>query len=102
MKLCAPAMVYFGLACISILFGVMRRLSARSLVAKGVYAAIWTWLLNFICDKGYTSISWFLVILPFVMMFGIVALILDMVKPDQTPSQSQTPQTQHQAVYHFR
>ena len=99
MKLCAPAMVYFGLACISILFGVMKSISARSLVAKGVYAAIWTWLLNFICDKGYTTVSWLLVILPFVMMFGIVALILDMVK-SHPPTQTQTQPTQPQAVYH--
>ena len=91
MKLCTPAMVYFGLACISILFGVMH-LSARSLVAKGIYALIWTWLLNFICEKGYTTVSWFLVILPFVMMFGMVALVLDMVTPSHTTQQTQSTQ----------
>lgn len=78
MKLCDPAMVYFGLACISILFGLMGSIGARSLIAKGIYAIIWTYILNFLCEKGYKTLSWFLVILPFVMMFGIVAVVLDM------------------------
>ena len=88
MKLCVPAMVYFGLACISILFGVMGNISARSLFAKGIYAIIWTWFLNFICVKGYSTVSWVLVILPFVMMFGMVALKMDLVKTQPTTQPS--------------
>lgn len=97
MKLCGPAMVYFGLACISILFGLMGSIGARSLIAKGIYAVIWTYILNFLCEKGYKTLSWFLVILPFVMIFGIVALVLDMGSHTQShpqPTQVQPP------VYH--
>lgn len=99
MKLCDPAMVYFGLACISILFGLLGNISAGSLVAKGIYAIIWTYILNFLCDKGYKTVSWFLVILPFVMMFGIVALVLDMKPQTQTVNQP-VNQTNQPTVYH--
>lgn len=78
MKLCEPAMVYFGLACISILFGLMGNISAMSLIAKGIYAIIWTYILNFLCEKGYKTLSWLLVILPFVVLFGAIAVMLDM------------------------
>lgn len=100
MKLCDPAMVYFALACISILFGLIGRISLRSLVAKGIYAIIWTYILNFLCDKGYKTLSWFLVILPFVMMFGIIALVLDM-GHHQSQTQSQPVNQPYQPpVYH--
>ena len=96
MKLCGPAMVYFVLACISILFGLMGSIGARSLIAKGIYAIIWTYILNFLCEKGYKTVSWFLVILPFVMIFGLVALVLDM----GGQSQPQTTQVNQPPVYH--
>lgn len=102
MKLCDPAMVYFGLACVSILFGLIGSISLRSLVAKGIYAIIWTYILNFLCDKGYKTLSWFLVILPFVMMFGMVALVLDMGKTQtqSQPQHTQVNQPYQPPVYH--
>jgi len=91
MHLCSPAMVYFVLACLSILAGLMGSISSKSLVAKGIYAILWTWILNLLCEKGYPTISWILVFLPFIMMFGVVALVLD---KSQSQSQSQTPSIQ--------
>jgi len=32
------------------------------------FAFIWTFVLGWLCDKGYTSISWFLVLLPYILM----------------------------------
>ena len=32
------------------------------------YAFIWTYVLGWLCDKGFTSISWFLVLLPYVLI----------------------------------
>jgi len=28
----------------------------------------WSWILNFLCESGYTFISWILVLLPFIFM----------------------------------
>jgi hypothetical protein len=36
---------------------------------KLVFAFIWTFILGGLCDKGYKSISWFLVLLPYILMF---------------------------------
>jgi len=87
--LCTPAMVYVVLACLSILAGLMGSISSKSLIAKGIYAILWTWILNLLCEKGYPTISWVLVFLPFIVMFGIVALVLD-----KSQSQTQTPSIQ--------
>ncbi len=102
MQLCTPAKAYFVLACISILFGVMGSISSRSLVAKGVYAILWTWILNLLCEKGYTTISWILVLLPFVLMFGVIAFVVDMFKSTNAPTQplaASTPAIQSNPSY---
>jgi len=38
-------------------------------IVKIVYVGIWTYILDFFCKKGYTALSWFLVLLPFVLFF---------------------------------
>jgi hypothetical protein len=78
MKLCDPAMVYFVLSCIVIVMAVMKKFSVESLMIKAIYVIVWTWFLNFLCSKGYKTVSWVLVILPFIMMFGMIALIVEM------------------------
>ena len=35
---------------------------------KLVFAFIWTFILAWLCKKGYKSISWFLVLLPYIIM----------------------------------
>ena len=107
MNLCSPAMLYLVLSCISIVAGVMSKMSNKSLFAKGIYAILWTWILNFVCERGYPTLSWILVFLPFILMFGMVALVMDKSQnqsQNQTQTQTQTPQTasptsQYQPAY---
>ena len=79
-KLCTPAMLYLVLAAISVVIGVFQKFQLLSLLAKVVFVAAWTWFLNFLCSKGYTSISWFLVLLPFLLMLGAFAMTMEIVK----------------------
>jgi len=44
-------------------------------LVKFFYIIFWTWLLNLICDQASPTWSWFLVIFPFFMMFGFIALM---------------------------
>ena len=68
-KLCTPAKVYFGIAAIATLFDLLNGVSIMLAFWKLVFAFIWTFILGGLCDKGYKSISWFLVILPYILMF---------------------------------
>lgn len=45
-------------------------------IIKMLYVLFWTWVLNLLCKNGYESISWFLVLLPYVVMFILIAYIL--------------------------
>jgi len=61
-----------------------------SLITKGIFIAAWTWFLNFLCSKGYKGISWFLVLLPFLLMLGVFVMAMEVVK---TASASMIPAT---------
>jgi hypothetical protein len=106
-KLCPPAQIYliisvimlvlsyFGLSAISqqlemhqssspllqSLNFTYQKDSRTSYVVQGVFILLWTWVLSYLCRKGYTSLSWFLVLLPWVLMFlAFFVYILEMVK----------------------
>jgi hypothetical protein len=40
---------------------------------KILYVLFWTWVLNLICRAGAPGISWFLVLLPFLLAFVLLA-----------------------------
>jgi len=44
------------------------RVHSAAIMSKVFFALLWTWFLNFLCSKGYKSVSWFLVLLPFILI----------------------------------
>jgi len=41
-----------------------------------LFTLFWTWILNRICSAGYTKVSWFLVLFPYLFLFIAVALAI--------------------------
>lgn len=92
--LCSPAQVYLGISLLSIVTMLMQNLGNSHQYCVGsikapcpqhnmvyfamklVYVMVWTFLLQKLCKKGYKNISWFLVLLPLVMMFVLIAMFL--------------------------
>ena len=68
-KLCTPAKIYFVFSVLSCVIMLFNRISFLAVFSKLVFAILWTVVLSWLCHKGYKSISWFLVLLPFIMMF---------------------------------
>lgn len=50
--------------------------TAYMFLGKGIYVLFWTFVLNSICRAGYKEISWFLVLLPFLLFFVLIGLLL--------------------------
>jgi hypothetical protein len=67
-KLCTPAKIYFAIAVISGIIGLFSGVSFMAIFMQVFFAFIWTYVLGWLCDKGYTSISWFLVLLPYIII----------------------------------
>ena len=95
-KLCAPAQVYLAVSVFMVMLMLIQNLLNYNLqelcvgpvkcnfpnvvfffLMKALYIGFWTFILNFICKLGYKSVSWFVVLLPFILFgFSIVMLFL--------------------------
>jgi hypothetical protein len=92
-ELCTPAMVYFVISVISLAMVLLQNLgnqnsytvgsfscrvpsTALVFIVKIIYILFWTWILNLICKDGHTSISWLLVLLPWILLFVMVGLLM--------------------------
>jgi len=91
-KLCKPAQFYLLISLVSYTLILIQNLASPNqfclgsyscesnntpliMIGQLIYIAFWTWLLNLIC-KINTSISWVIVLLPFVLFFIILLALL--------------------------
>ena len=92
--LCTPAYVYLVISVISIIVLLIQNKGNTDVYCVGnlecdvpstplvfvvniVYTVFWVFVLNAICKTGYTRVSWFLVLLPFVLfLLALGSLIL--------------------------
>ena len=85
--LCTPAQIYAVLALITIV-GMAYKQQYGPIIAKALFAALWTFVLGWICTKGWTWVSWVLVLLPVILAVGFVIFIVVMGKNVQTAPES--------------
>lgn len=43
---------------------------------KAAYIGFWTFVLNCICKAGYKTISWLIVLFPFILLFVLLGIFL--------------------------
>ena len=93
-RLCTPAYVYLVLSVVGTVIVGLQNLGSNKkfcvgkfscsvsntlmiFLAKVLWIALWTYFLNRLCAAGYSNVSWFLVLLPFIFIFiGIMALFM--------------------------
>ena len=92
-NLCTPAYVYLVVSAIALVIMIVQNFgnvnkycvgsytctvsnTAVVFIIKALYILFWTWILNLICRSGSPNIAWFLVLLPFILFFVLVALFL--------------------------
>ena len=92
-KLCTPAYVYLVISVISVVLLMIQNAgndtrycvgnfecnvpsTAMLFVGKALYVIFWTFILNALCNAGYSGISWFLILLPFLLFFIIIGMIM--------------------------
>ena len=75
-NLCTPAKVYFAIGIISCIFALFNSMAILAVFVKLIFIFIWTFLLNLLCSKGFKSLSWFLVLLPYIIVLLVVIGVL--------------------------
>ena len=74
-SLCAPALLYLGFSLTQIVIDVFTNQFNKAIV-KFIIMIIFTIILNMLCNKGLSIISWIVVFLPFIMLTYITSIIL--------------------------
>jgi hypothetical protein len=67
-NLCTPAKIYFAIAVIASIFALFKGFGLMVVAFKLFFAFIWTFILGWLCKKGFKTLSWFLVLLPYIIM----------------------------------
>jgi hypothetical protein len=92
-NLCPPAMFYLIISAIALLMVIFQNIGNQNLLCIGNYNSrvpntlliiiikalcilFWTWVLNIICKAGHRGVSWFLVLLPFIVTFFMMWIVL--------------------------
>ena len=91
-QLCTPSRIYFVISVIGMVVAIFQNMGNQNkyclgsfacqvpstiavFIVKFVYIFFWTWILNMMCNDGHQNIAWFLVLLPFIFLFIIIALV---------------------------
>ena len=92
-ELCSPALIYFIISIISLLFIFLQNLGNTHsynlgsfscsvpsttilFIIKLIYILFWTYILNLLCKDGHSMLSWLLVLFPFILIFLLIGLIM--------------------------
>jgi hypothetical protein len=73
--ICGPALIYLIFSFIQILMDLFKQMYNTAIV-KSIVMILFTYLLNALCQRGLSIISWFLVFIPFILMSIIIAMLL--------------------------
>ena len=94
-NLCTPSYVYLVISAIALVVMMYQNMgnvdkyclgsyscnvssTALIFVIKAIYILFWTWVLNLICKAGAPGISWFVLLLPFILLFVILGSMMFM------------------------
>ena len=104
--LCPPAYLYFMISVLSMIIMMIQNLvEGRNILCLGeykcetnnvvgvffvqsMYILLWTKILDMLCKRGMGTISWFLVLFPYILMFVFIGLFMLNLKNVQSPSVS--------------
>jgi hypothetical protein len=92
-NLCTPSYIYLVVSAISLVVMLYQNVgnvdkyclgsytcnvssTALIFIIKAIYILFWTWVLNLICRTGATGVAWFILLLPLILMFVLLALMM--------------------------
>jgi hypothetical protein len=75
LNLCAPAIIYLIFSITQILIDTFKGLYNTAFV-KVIIATMVTLLLNILCERGLSVVSWVIVFIPFILMTVVVSMVL--------------------------
>jgi len=92
-KTCTPAMLYFGISIFLLVLLGLNNLGQNELyignknydvnidnfvifILNAIYILFWTFILDLLCKNGWSTLSWFIFLLPFILFFVFYSFII--------------------------
>jgi hypothetical protein len=75
LNLCAPAIIYLIFSITQILIDTFKGLYNTAFI-KVIVTVMVTLLLNIMCERGLSFVSWIIVFIPFILMTVLVSMLL--------------------------
>ena len=88
-SLCTPAFIFFILSVLSLFVMLFDNLentnsycfgnvsckvanTSTIFIVEILFLVFWTWVLNFICSRGYANFAWFILLFPYILLFALL------------------------------
>lgn len=93
-NLCTPSMLYFVLSVIGLVILGIQNITGNDntlcigefkcnvgnkmivFLLNAIYILFWTFIFDLMCKSGYSSLSWFIVLIPILLYFIFLGLII--------------------------
>lgn len=92
-NMCTPATIYFAISLIFLIILGLNNLedsdrlcvgdyscyvgnNTMVFVLNAIYILFWTFILDLMCKNGYSSLSWAILLLPFIISFLLLVLLM--------------------------
>lgn len=75
---CLPTVIYVTLATVSILIRALKGsydATSTVLVAELIHALFWTAIMYWLCSRGYSVLSWFILLIPLILTAVFIILL---------------------------
>lgn len=99
-NMCTPATIYFVISLIGLVMVGLNNLDNSDRLCIGdyncyvgnntvifilnaIYILFWTFILDIMCKSGYSSLSWFILLLPFIILFIVFISLMSKEGMDQ-------------------
>jgi hypothetical protein len=88
-SLCTPALIFFIISVLSLFMMLFDNLenthhycfgnvscnvanTSTIFIVEILFLVFWTWVLDFICSRGYTNFAWFILLFPYILLFALL------------------------------
>ena len=88
-SLCTPALIFFVISVFSLFVMIFDNLenthsycfgyvsctvanTSTIFIVEILFLVFWTWVLNFICSRGYVNFAWFILLFPYILLFALL------------------------------
>jgi len=116
-RLCTPALVYLMFSLLFTITAMVQNVGNVNKLCVGrvecnvkstpalfiveiLWIVFWTWILSLLCKNGHSSLAWFLVLLPFIVMFILLVAFADAVSTNEKAMHALMEQTSRDISNH--